>query len=196
MARASLFDKLEAEAFRRNLPKRSKEAQKWFMGKLKGMSKIGMDKMLKDPRLVKKSRPRVGDMFMYVYDPKHKKTLPYYDNFPLTIMVKQAPGGFYGLNLHYLPLPQRALLLDRLSALANNQKYDETTKLKLSYNLLKGASKYKYFAPCFKHYLTENIDSRLMKVEASEWDIAIFLPTETFKKAKKSKVWKDSRSKW
>jgi hypothetical protein len=193
---ASLFDKLEAEAFRKGLPKRSKEASDWFRKQVSSMGKINMHKMLKDDRLVKKQRPRVGDMFMYAYDPKHRKTLPYYDRFPLTIMVQQAPGGFYGLNLHYLPLKQRAIFLDRLTAIANNNKFDETTRLKLSYNLLKGAAKFKYFAPCFKHYLTEQIDSKIMKVEASEWDIAIFLPTENFAKKKKSFVWKESRSKY
>ena len=193
---ASLFDKLEAEAFRKGLPNRSKEASDWFRTKLKSMNPINMHKMMKDDRLTKKQRPRVGDMFMYAYDPKHRKTLPYYDRFPLTIMVQKAPGGFYGLNLHYLPLKQRAIFLDRLSQIANNQKYDETTRMKLSYNLLKGAAKYKYFAPCFKHYLTEQIDSKIMKVEASEWGIAIFLPTENFAKKKKTFVWKESRSKW
>lgn len=192
----SLFDKLEAEAYRRNLPKRSKEAQDWFRKQLKGMQKINMHTMLKDDRLIQKRVPRTGDMFMYIYDPKHRKALPYYDRFPLTIMVEKAPGGFYGLNLHYLPLKQRAILLDRLSKIANNKKFDETTRLRLSYNLLKGAAKYKYFRPCFKHYLTSQIDSKIMKVNASEWDIAIFLPTENFAKAKKQQVWKDSRSKW
>jgi len=192
----SLFDKLEAEAYRRGLQKRSKEAGVWFKKKLKSMGRINMHQMIKDPRLVRKQRPRIGDMFMYAYDPKHRKTLPYYDRFPLTIMVQKAPGGFYGLNLHYLPLKQRAIFLDRLSAIANNQKYDETTRLKLNYNLLKGAAKFKYFKPCFKHYLSEHVDSKIMKVEASEWDIAIFLPTENFAKAKKTQVWKDSRSKY
>ena len=192
----SLFDKLEAEAFRKGLPKRSKEASEWFRKRIMSMGKINMHTMLKDDRLVKKQRPRVGDMYQYAYDPKHRKTLPYYDRFPLTIMVDKAPGGFYGLNLHYLPLKQRAIFLDNLSAIANNKRYDETTRLKLSYALLKGASKFKYFAPCFKHYLTSQVDSKIMKVEASEWDIAIFLPTESFAKANKNKVWKDSRSKW
>jgi hypothetical protein len=133
---------------------------------------------------------------MYAYDPKNRKTLKYYDRFPLTIMVQQAPGGFYGLNLHYLPLKQRAIFLDRLSTVANNQKYDETTRLKITYDLLKSAKKFKYFAPCFKHYLLSHVDSKIMKVEASEWDMAIFLPTESFAKAKKTTVWKDSRSKY
>lgn len=192
----SLFDKLEAEAFRRGLTKRSKEASKWFMAKAKEMKKVNMHKMIKDPRLVEKQRPRIGDMFMYHYDPKHRRTLPYYDVFPLTIMVQKAPGGFYGLNLHYLPLKQRAIFLDRLMDISNNKKFDETTRLKLNYNLLKGAGKYKYFKPCFKHYLTQHIDSNIMKVEASEWDIAIFLPTESFKKASKTKVWSDSKGKY
>jgi hypothetical protein len=189
----SLFDKLEAEAYRKGFAKRSKEARKWFLQKTKDMSQINMHNMLKDKRLVQRQRPRVGDMFMYAYDPKHRKTLPYYDRFPLTIMVQKAPGGFYGLNLHYLNLKDRAIFLDRLSEIANNKRFDETTRLKLNYSLLKKAGKYKYFKPCFKHYLTEHIDSKIMKVEASEWDIAIFLPTENFAKAKKTRVWKDSR---
>ena len=189
----SLFDKLEAEAYRKGFAKRSKEARKWFLQKTKDMSNINMHKMLKDKRLVKRQRPRVGDMFMYAYDPKHRLTLPYYDRFPLTIMVQKAPGGFYGLNLHYLNLKHRAIFLDRLTEIANNTKFDETTRLKLNYNLIKKAGKFKYFKPCFKHYLTEHIDSKIMKVEASEWDIAIFLPTENFAKAKKTKVWKDSQ---
>jgi hypothetical protein len=163
------------------------------MATLKKMKKINMHKMLKDERLTKKPRPRKGEMYMFVYDPKGRKTLPYYDRFPLTILVEKAPGGFYGLNLHYLPLKQRAMFLDRLSAIANNQRYDETTRLKLNYALLKAAKKYKYFKPCFKHYLTAHIDSRIMKVEASEWDIAIFLPTENFAKKKKQFVWRESK---
>jgi Fe-S oxidoreductase len=192
----SLFDKLESEAYRRGLQKRSKEAQDWFKSQLRGMAQINMHKMLKDDRLKTKQRPRIGDMFMYIYDPKHRKTLPYYDRFPLTIMVSKAPGGFYGLNLHYLPLKQRAMFLDRLTDIANNKKFDETTRLKLNYSLLKSAKKYKYFAPCFKHYLTSQINSKIVKVEASEWDIAIFLPTENFAKKKKGFVWKQSKRKY
>ena len=60
---------------------------------------------------------------MYFYDPKHKETLPYYDRFPLIIMVGPAPRGFIGLNLHYLPLATRAKFLDALLGTINNEKY-------------------------------------------------------------------------
>jgi hypothetical protein len=35
-----------------------------------------------------------------------------------------------------------------------------------------------------------------MKVNAAEWNIAIFLQTASFKKASANKVWADSRTKY
>jgi hypothetical protein len=52
---------------------------------------------------------------------------------------------------------------------------------------------YKYFKPCFKHYLSANVTSNIMKVNAAEWNIAIFLQTAKFKKASVGKVWSDSK---
>ena len=57
-------------------------------------------------------------MNMFFYDPKHKDTLPYYDRFPLSVIIGPAKGGFYGLNLHYLPPVLRAKMLDALMDIA------------------------------------------------------------------------------
>ena len=67
---------------------------------------------------------------------KFKKTLPYYDGFPLIIMLGPAPNGFYGLNLHYLPHSLRAKFLDQLYDTTNNEKYDSTTRFRLTYDIL------------------------------------------------------------
>jgi hypothetical protein len=138
-------------------------------------------------------RPMVGSMYMYYYDPKHKKTLPYYDRFPLVFPYRKVEGGFMGLNLHYLPLNYRAKLMDALYDVANNDKFDETTKLKFNYSILSNASKFKYFAPCIKHYLTDQVRSRFLYVYPSEWDVALFLPLERFQGATKQKVWAESK---
>jgi hypothetical protein len=130
---------------------------------------------------------------MYFYDPKTKDTLPYYDSFPLTIIVGKAPGGFTGLNLHYLPMVLRAKLLDGLLDVASDKKYNENTRFNLSYSMLKKASSMKYFKPCFKRYLMSNVRSRFALVPAPEWEIATFLPTQDFQKSGKSAVWADSR---
>lgn len=189
----SLFQKLEAEAYRKGLTARSEEARKWFRAQIKAMGQINRNKLLKDSYLEPKPRALPGRMYMYFYDPKHADTLPYYDKFPLTLMVQPAPGGFYGLNLHYLNPLVRAKLLDKLMATANNQRFDETTKLKLNYNLLSSVRKYREFQPCFKHYLLDHVESRMVQVHPPEWDIAIFLPTEQFEKRNKRYVWNESK---
>lgn len=194
MADASYMDKLQAQAFRAGITKGSDEARKFFASKLKEVKSVNRQSLMKDPNFNVRARPLTGRLFIYFYDPKHKKTLPYYDRFPLTFMVEKAEGGFYGLNLHYLPHKQRAILFDALTDFATNKKYNENTRLKLSYDLLKKTGKLKFFKPCFKHYLTEHVRSKIVEIPASEWESVLFLPTEYFTKKNKSAVWADSRS--
>ena len=189
---ASLFDKLESEAFRKGLQARSKEANDWFAKNVKKLGKLGPN-VLQDDRLRKQAGASPGDMVMYTYKPKYWKTLPYYDTFPLTIVVGPAKGGFYGINLHYLPPKVRAIFLDKLNDVASNQKFDKTTRFKITYKLLMATQNYKYFKPCFKHYLTEGVTSNIMKVNAAEWNVAIFLQTASFKKKSTAFVWSRSR---
>jgi len=189
---ASLFDQLESEAFRKGITARSKEANVWFQKKAKELGPIGKT-VLSDDRLLDGQQTRPGDMVMYIYDPKLKATLPYYDTFPLSIVVGPAKDGFYGINLHYLPPKVRAIFLDKLGDIVSNKKFNATTKFRITYNLLKATKNYKYFKPCFKHYLTKHVSSKIMKVNAAEWNIAIFLQTAKFKKASEGKVWADSR---
>ena len=193
---ASLFDKLESEAFRKGLTARSKEAATWFAKNVAKLGKLGPGKMLKDERLRAQAQASPGDMVMYTYNPKLKETLPYYDTFPLTIVVGPAKDGFYGINLHYLPPKVRAIFLDKLNDTASNQKFNATTRFKLTYKLLMATRSYKYFKPCFKHYLSANVTSNIMKVNAAEWNIAIFLQTANFKKASVGTVWSDSARKY
>ena len=189
---ASLFDTLQANAFRAGVQARTKDSQKWFQGKLQDMTMPSRQKLLRDPALETTERNLIGSMYMYFYDPKHKKTLPYYDRFPLTIMVQEAKDGFHGLNLHYLNYNTRAAFLDELMGLAPNKLQNDTRLRKLRYELLQKARKYKEFKPCFKHYLTKHVKSKLTRVPMTEWEIAIFLPVEQFRKASRQKVWKDS----
>jgi len=189
----SYIDKLQATAFKAGVEKNTKKSLEWFKKELQGMRTVNRQTLLKDENLKLRSRPLPGRMFMYFYDPKHKKTLPYYDRFPLIFMVEKAKGGFYGLNLHYLPPKQRAIFFDRLTDYSTNKKYDLTTRLRLSYNLLKGASKLSMYGPCFKHYLTKHVRSNIVEVPASEWETILFMPTENFKKKNKNQVWVESR---
>ena len=187
----SYFEKLQIQAFRAGIQPRSQDSQDWFRNKLKNIRNINRQSLLRDSALERVTRPRMGDMYMFFYDPKHKETLPYYDTFPLIIMVERAPGGFYGLNLHYLPPVLRAKLFDALSL--TNNKYDETTRFKARYRILQSVRKLRFFKPCFKHYLTEHVESRIVKVQPTEWEIAMFMQTQRFKKSTASNVYRQSR---
>ena len=83
--------------------------------------------------------------------------------------------------------------MDALYDTANNTKYDESTKLRISYQILDKAAKYGPFKPCVKRYLTSQVTSKFLYVYPSEWDIALFLPTERFVGASKAQVFADSR---
>jgi|TARA_R100000027_G_scaffold62656_1_gene54873 hypothetical protein len=188
-----LFDKLEQEAFRAGIAARTKESMAWFQDRVSNVN-VSRAALLKDGPT--RARQVYGSMYNFQYDPKTKQTLPYYDRFPLVIPVQPAKKGFHGMNLHYIAPNIRAQFLDSLMDITNNDKYDRSTKFKLTYQILKRATQYRFFKPCFKHYLSEHIQSKLLLIEPQDWEIAIFLPTESFRKVSKDTVWKESRSRF
>ena len=191
---ASIFDEVLTKGVRAGqLPARTQDARQWYRDTAQSYKRLDERNLMKSDTERLTNRIMIGSMYMYYYDPKHKATLPYYDRFPLVFPYKKVPGGFMGLNLHYLPLQYRAKLMDALYDVSTNDKYDETTKLKLNYSVLNSASRFKYFAPCVKHYLNEQVRSRFLYVYPSEWDISLFLPLERFQGATKQKVWADSK---
>jgi len=191
---AHIFDDLLLKGIKSGqIPARTAEARKWYRQKAKSEGKgIKESSLMRDAdRLT--TKPYVGSMYMFLYDPKHKATLPYYDSFPLIFPFEVSKKSFKGINMHYLPLPYRAKLMDALYSITTDKKYDDITSLKLSYQVLKSAAKFRYFKPTVKMYLTNHTRSRLLYVHPTEWDIALFLPTERFVKANKTQVWGDSR---
>ena len=190
---SNLFQKLELEAFRAGINPRTQESREWFRRRIQRLTRINRNALMREQEINRRASHSYGSMFMYFYDPKHKKKLPYYDRFPLTIPVEPAEGGFRGINLHYLPPILRAKFLDALLNITNNKKYDESTKFRLTYELLNGTRNLRYFKPCFKHYLLSQVKSRFAEVPAPEWEIATFLPTAQWEKASAGRVYSDSR---
>ena len=195
---AVLFDEILTKGVRSGqIPAQTAKARDWYRKTAQDYGKVSEKQLFgkKSDKDRMASRPMIGGMYMYEYMAKGRKTLPYYDRLPLIFPFKMVKGGFYGLNMHYLPLPLRAKLMDALYETTNNKAYDETTKLKINYQILSKAAKFEPFKPCVKRYLTSQVQSRFMYVYPSEWDIALFLPTERFVGASKSTVWSQSKKK-
>lgn len=187
----SILDKVRNKLQLQKVDLSTSQAVNWYRSQI---SKLGGGN--RTALLADKTRARdyfyAGGMYLFVYDPKTKEKLPYYDKFPLIIMVEAAEGGFYGVNLHYLDYRSRLLLFHQLLDFANKNKLDARTRINLSYQLLKSASKYKAFQPCFKRYLSKHVMSQAIRIEGPDWETALFLPVENFAKKSKSFVWKDS----
>ena len=173
----SLFTKISKEMNAAGIRPRTDAARAWLGGKISQL-RIPSDRsnVLNDASRIS-PRAFIGRMYMYRYDPKYKDVLPVYDKFPLVIPMEMYSDGFLGLNLHYLDPYSRLSLLDRLIDFANNDKYNDTTKFNLSYDLLSRSRRYKMIEPCIKRYLLSHIRSSLIYIEPNSWETAIFLPT-------------------
>jgi hypothetical protein len=191
---AQIFDQILLKGIKSGqVPARTSTARIWYREQAKKAGKVNETVLMRDKDNTFETNFRIGQMYAFYYDPKHKKTLPYYDRFPLIFPINRAAGGILGINFHYLPLQLRAKLMDNLYDIVNNENYDETTKLNISYKVLNSATKFKEFRPTVKHYLTKQIRSKLLYINPVEWDIALWLDTARFEKASKTEVWADSK---
>lgn len=175
------------------LTNKADDATKWLRDKASTFKNVDPNTVIKQGSKKSLTQVRSGQLFLFQYDPKTKDTLPYHDRFPLVFPIKRDGAGFYGLNMHYIPIPFRAILMDNMYQLINNFKNDETTKLRLSYNLLTSTAKFRYYKPCLKYYLNSQVQSKFIYIAPNEWDIALFLPLHRFQGASAAAVYKDSR---
>lgn len=155
----------------------TKQLGDWMQGKAKTAAGIRRKIISNTERA--KSSTVIGRLYFFWYDPKHKKTLPIYDRFPMVFPIERYPDGFLGLNLHYLSYGERIRLISLLSGYANNKKLSPSTRLKLSYDLLASTkSVNSLMRPCIKRYLFNHVRSSFAEVYPEEWDKAAELPTE------------------
>ena len=173
----------------------TKKSLSWFQRKVKQATqggKVSIKSVMSRKELMV-AKLFLGRMYHFRYDPKWKEKLPYWDTFPLIIPIDSYSDGFDGLNLHYLPPKLRAKLFDALTAVLTDKGLNEKARFKLTYNLLSGVKRYRLFKPTYKKYLYSKVKSRFLLIPPEEWQVALFLPTQKFVKAKASRVWKDSR---
>jgi hypothetical protein len=195
---ASLLDTLTKAVSGGEVKDRARRSAKWFQDKLKGLkgeaknrfSSTNPDKFYREsPNKIAptglKRTAGFGDLYCYHYDPKYKKTLPYYDAFPLIMLIGSDKDTFLGCNFHYLNPRFRAILLDKLNA-----------KVGKGIPKWKSLSKIKEIAPTIKRYRFDHIDKKVIQIKEDEKEIAIFLPLERFRKSSKSAVWSDSKGKF
>ena len=201
-AKRNIFDDISNDAGSRI---RSRD---WYLSKiqeLQGKGLITKNKLMNYGDMMT-STLEIGSMYMYVYDPKLKDTLPYYDTFPLVIPFSHNSNLFTGFNLHYLPPAIRWTLLKALlknQDIASIRRLSATTKMKMDYSTLKASSHIPILKPTIHSYLFNHIvpmsKGRFLKIHPSDWYISVLLPVQAFKsktgKANSATIWANSMGK-
>lgn len=169
------------------------KSARWFIKTARAVSTGEPKEFIRNERDMKHfKRKKIipGYLYFFEYDPKHKATLPHYDTFPLVFPWRTLPDGFIGINLHYLPPQDRAALMDQLYTITSNERFNDNTKLKLSYDVLRKVASDKYYEPCIHRYLYSHVRSKYYKIPSEYWNMAVFLPLERFEKRSKERVWR------
>lgn len=161
---------------------------RWFREKVRELGTPTDRKLISEGIVT--GRPNLGNMNFFFYDPKYKNELPYYDRFPLVMPIENYNNGFLGLNFHYLSIPMRLKLLSVITEYASDDRMDENTKIRLTWNRIKRNPIVK---PTVKRYLANHVKSPFRKIEADEMMLAVLLPVQKFVKASDTKVYSDSR---
>jgi hypothetical protein len=179
-----------------DIKRNSEKAKNWFRDEAMKVKSMSVNKFRDSTtpfqNIENLSQNSIGKLYTFVYDPKHKEVLPYYDTFPLIFPIDMKADRMLGINLHYLPPYLRARLMDALYQTSNNSKFDKTTQLKINYDILKSATQFKYFRPCLKMYLFSHVRSPFMYIKPEAWDYTILLPLARFQKKSNEYVWMSS----
>ena len=136
---------------------------RWFREKVKELGEIPPQTLIREGIVT--TRPTFGTMNFFMYSPKNKDNvdiLPYYDRFPLIMPIEQY----------------------------NNDKLDETTRIRLTWNRIKRNPIVK---PTVKRYLMDHVRTPFRRINADEMMVAVLLPVQRFVRATETKVYADSR---
>jgi len=167
----------------------------WFREKIQEFGKPGPQQLLRDGRRTK--GVNFGTLNMFIYSPKHKDTLPYYDTFPLVLPIGPAAGGFMGLNFHYLPIQMRIRLLDKIvdggGSLNVAAQSGKRPILITDYSQLKRIPMAKAIV---KHYLTGYVKSDFRAITSEELIVAAPLPVQRFQKGSAQAAYLDTAKRY
>lgn len=175
----------------------SEKSYRWYQDMIRkvGLASVTPNRVMRSDVGEFVTQVDMGDMYLFLYDPKTAEKLPYYDVAPLVVVFREVPGGFYGLNFHYLPPMLRMRLLGKMMEFVTDDSLSEKTKFTLKWQLLDNASRFPGVHACVKRYLYNHVSSRLLKIYPRDWRKAVMLPLDNFQKASRNIVFNDSRSK-
>lgn len=102
------------------IKKRITELSKEYGGKIKASIacmdwyEAGIRSKSQNEARLTRTRFQPGKIYVFKYDPKYKKELPWFDENPVVLAIEQINNNDLGINLNLLPVPFKEKLLDEL----------------------------------------------------------------------------------
>ena len=160
--------------------KKKKKSVAWFKKKV-GESAKGFKR---------KGKLAPGRMYTFGYDAKLKAILPYWDKFPLIVVLDAYKDGFLGLNFHYISPIERMKFFSKILKFATQkgEVEDMTNKarFRISWNAVRNI---KHADKMIHKYLYGHVKTSLLEAPPNEWENVIFLPYQKFVGATAKSVW-------
>jgi hypothetical protein len=192
-----LFDNILRKGLRENkVPMKNQKSKDWYRKAGQSLGVVSENKLFKDDIGRLTNSPDIGKLYLYKYDAKYKDELPYWDARPLVFFFNEDKDHLWGINLHYLDLKSRAALMDLLYENIINEGNNANTKLKITYNILKGMASTKYYSPCVKQYLKDHVKSSFLEIKPREWDMVLWMNTAAWQKKTANFVYAQSRKRF
>jgi hypothetical protein len=102
------------------IKQRISELSKEYGGKVKASMacmdwyEAGIKSKTQNEAKITRTRFQPGKIYVFKYDPKYKKELPWFDANPVVLAIEQVNNNDLGINLNLLPVPYKEKLLDEL----------------------------------------------------------------------------------
>ena len=107
----------------------------------------------------------------------------------MVIPIEEKSWGFTGLNFHYLSIPYRIALLEKLT---NRYTRGDGDRKRLMFRW-NDVQTLREVRPAIKKYLIRHVKSPFVEIMYEEMKLAMLLPVQRFEKATINKVYYDSR---
>lgn len=186
-----------------NARRNTVSSNKWFSDRITKDSWVKANKVHKELLAYasdKTSRSPIGRLYLFNYDPRWKHILPVYDTWPLVFMFNMVVGDgktfgekgvvyYFGLNVHYLPPKFRLMLFAELQKYKNDSSLREKSRLKLSWQIIKGFANLRLAKHAVKCYRLDHIRTEMAEIHPDTWEVIIPLQIAEWKKGGKAKAW-------
>lgn len=176
MATENIYSRYARRAREADVTRGSKDSVDWFRKAIRKDRRPSFERVQEG---LKSGRIQPGGMFIYEYIPLSKERIPYYDQYPLVLVLEMTKNGWYGLNLHYLAPAVRAKVLAEF-----------WSRSRSGLNIAKAIGRSQYGKQALKRYVATQTRGTPKRVPKADWEIAISLPFEGFQKASAKTAWR------